>query len=84
MHFLALEPTGSIDPNARKGEGDYGGMQMMFTMVAGGAMAGKEAASRSEFENAREQAVDAYLAWIRPQTRSPATPMPPVAKPQEE
>jgi len=70
----------NIDMNAPKDEGDYSGMQMMVTMLAGGAAAQKEQ-KKSEFENAAGVISAVLGMYVEMEDKGPANYTHDVQKP---
>lgn len=61
----------TIDPDAPKGEGDFGPMSMMLTMSAAASLTEKSA-NKSEFEKARTMLVDDVQMFIEGDEKDPA------------
>jgi tetratricopeptide (TPR) repeat protein len=61
----------NVDPNPPKDEGDFGAMQMMITLLAGGAAAEKTEQKKSEFENARGQIISVLAMYLEMDEKGP-------------
>ena len=62
----------NVDMNAPKDEGDYSALQMMVTLLAGGAAAEKAETKKSEFEEAASQISAIVAMYVEMEDKGPA------------